>query len=75
MEKAYDVKDLMGKLKDQGLDVAEDAAKMAVGCILDWLAESAMKSDNKLDDIISPLLPIVKPHIMDMVDKIDGEEG
>ena len=75
MSKAYDIGMLVDKLKANGLDLAEDAAKVAVESIFDWVAESATASENKIDDVIAPLLPILKPHIMEMIDKIDGEEG
>lgn len=73
--KSYDVKELLGKLKSQGLDVAEEAAKVLVSETLDWMAESAAASENKFDDLLVAIVPVVKPHIMDMVDKIDGEVG
>lgn len=75
MDKAYDVKELMSKMKAEGMDVAEEAAKTAVSCVLDWVAESALKSENKMDDMVAPLIPVLKPHIMELIDKIDGEEG
>lgn len=75
MEKAYDAKDLLLKLKGQGLDVAEEAAKVVVEVVLDWVQESAAMSENKVDDIILALIPAVKPFILEQIDKIDGEVG
>ena len=75
MEKAYDLKDLGSKLKEKGLDLAEDAAGIVLDATMDWLGESAIKSENKIDDILVPLLMAVKPYIKDQIDKIDGKEG
>lgn len=72
---AYSLKKLGLKLKDRGLDVAEEALKAVVEETIDWVAESAVESKNKLDDILVPVLLMAKPHILKAVDKIDGEEG
>lgn len=75
MEKAYDIKALGLKLKDKGLDVAEEAAKVAVVAVLEWVEESAKLSDNKYDDLVSAVLPIVKDKVLELVDKVDGQVG
>ena len=74
-EKAYDIKDLGEKLKAKGLDIAEDASVLVLGSVIDWLQESAVKSENKVDDIVAPLLGAVKPYILDQIDRLDGEKG
>ena len=75
MEKAYDLKDLGSRLKGKGLDLAEDAAGIILDSTIDWLVESAIKSENKIDDIVAPLLVAVKPYIKEQIDKIDGKVG
>lgn len=75
MEKAYDLKALALKLKARGLDIAEDAAKIIVEETMDWTVESALKSENKVDDILAGVMPIAKKHVLELVDKIDGQEG
>lgn len=75
MEKAYDIKDLGAKLKDKGLDLAEDASVLVLDAVFDFLVESAQKSENKIDDLIAPILMAAKPIIKEQIDKIDGEEG
>jgi len=72
---AYDLKDLVEKLKERGLDVAEDAAKALVESVLDWVADSAIKSENKVDDLLAGFIPVIKPAIMEAIDKIDGKVG
>jgi len=75
MEKAYDVSDLVARLKSKGLDVAEDAAKMATGEIFDWLVDSAKLSPSVLDDVAVVILPKLKEKVLELEDKIDGEVG
>lgn len=75
MDKPYSGKVLVEKLKESGLDVAEDAAKVVVDSVLDWVKESAQKSENKVDDVIANLIDPIKPYIDEQLDKIDGEKG
>lgn len=75
MEKAYDFSALASKLQNRGLDLAEEAAKLAVEEILKWVEESAEISENKFDDVIIAVLPLIKDQALEVIDHIDGEEG
>lgn len=75
MEKAYDTKDLVEKLKEDGLDVAEDAAGVLVKAVFAWLTESAAVSETPLDDLLARLYPIVQEQALAQIDKLDGEVG
>ena len=75
MEKAYDMKDLMNRMKVKGLDLAEDALVMAVGEIFDWAEASAKISPTPYDDMGLIILPKLKELALEAVDKIDGEVG
>lgn len=75
MVKAYDLGDLVSKLKGRGMDVAEDAAKIVVEETLNWFQESAVLSGSKYDDMALIILPMVKTAALGLVDKIDGQEG
>lgn len=72
---AYEVKALVAKLKAKGLDVAEEAAKVIVEETFAWVGEEAVKSENKIDDLLVAIIPVIKPHVLSAVDKIDGEQG
>lgn len=72
MEKAFDVKDLVLKLKEQGLPLAEEAARLVVSSVLDWVQESVVLTENKYDDFAVPVIMAVKPFVMAQIDKIDG---
>ena len=73
--KPYDVKELLSEFKAHGLDLAEDASKVSVKALFAWLSKSASASENKMDDLLLAILPVIEPHVMDQLDKIDGKEG
>lgn len=75
MTNAYDLNDLVNRLKPHGLDLAEDAAKILVLEIFSWIKDSAQLSDNKLDDLALAVLPMVEDYVKAQIDKIDGEVG
>lgn len=72
---AYDVKKLVKKLKEGGMEVAEDGAKLIVNSTLDWLKESAIESESPIDDILVPVIAAARPYIDKELDKIDGKVG
>lgn len=75
MTKAYDTKVLVARLKEKGINIAEDAAGEVVKTTFGWAKESAVLSENKVDDMVAPLLIPVETYIMTQIDKIDGEKG
>ena len=74
MDKAFDTKDLVERLKSRGLDVAEDSVKGVCEDLFAWFEESAKLSENKFDDMTLVVLPEVKKLLMNEIDKIDGKE-
>lgn len=70
-----DFQPLLEKLKAEGLEVAEDAAKVVVEAVLEWAEDAVTKSENKYDDLLLAVLPVVKAELLKLVDEIDGEEG
>jgi hypothetical protein len=75
MEKAYDPKALLAKLKGRGLDIAEESAKILVEESFSWLEESAKLSASPIDDVASVVYPHAKKFALDQIDKIDGVIG
>lgn len=75
MEKAYDVKDLVVRLKSIGLDVAEAAAGGAVVQVCEWFEASAKLSPTPFDDVALVVVPQLKAKVLEAVDKIDGQVG
>jgi len=70
-----DFKLLIERLKDKGLDVAEDSAKVVVVETLAWLSGEVKKTGNPFDDLLIPVLPIVEREVLKLVDKIDKKIG
>ena len=67
-----DFKALVEILKEQGLEVAEDAAEVLAESVLKWLEGEVVKSENKYDDLLLAVLPVIRPMIFKAIDKIDG---
>lgn len=72
-KKAYDFAELGSKLKDAGLEVAEDAASKVAMAVLEWLEESAKISENPYDDVALVVMPKVRDFLKSQIDKIDGK--
>lgn len=75
MEKAYDLKALVEKLKAKGLDVAEETAKIALQEVFQWVEDSAKLSATPYDDMGLIVLPQLKKLALEAADKIDGAVG
>ncbi len=75
MDKAFDLKDLGEKLKDRGLDLAEDAAKIVVEEVIAWTKASVALTENKYDDMLLAAFPLIEGAINEALDKIDGKVG
>ena len=68
-------KELLEEAKKKGLDIAEDGLKNLAEFVFDMLPKIAEKSENSYDDILVPMLMMVKPKVMELIDQIDGQEG
>lgn len=74
MDKAWDAKGLLDKLKARGLDMLEADAMMAAEEILAWVHESIVLSETKMDDITLPFLPMIEGPLKALVDQINGKK-
>ena len=63
------------ELKSAGLNIAEDAAIAAAKAVLVVLPKIVAKTQNKYDDLLLPVLSVLEPKLMELLDKIDGVEG
>ena len=61
------------ELKELGLDGLENVTKDAVDLVFKALEVIIKDSENKIDDMILPTLPILKEKLLLLVDKIDGK--
>lgn len=74
MEKAYDPKDLMEKMRKHGGPDSEKLAKANFLAICEWLEESAVLSENKVDDVVNPIaIKTLRPLVLKALDAIDGQ--
>ena len=71
MEKAYDFKVLVEKLKGHGLEIAEATAKAVTLSVFEWLEESATISPTPYDDMLKVLYPIIKDKLLEVEEKIN----
>lgn len=75
MQNAYDVQDLLMRLKGDGMDLTEKEVGLFYMHLKDWFKESAAISDNKIDDLIAPFISQLDPIFLPLIDKINGKEG
>lgn len=73
--KAYDLKELVAILKEQGVDVAEDAAQTLYESMKFWIVESAKISPNPYDDLGIPFMGTLDKAVLPQIDKINGKVG
>lgn len=62
-------------LKKHGVEIAEDQAVNFVKGIFNAVPEIVGATENKVDDLLAPLLLTLSPKIFELLDKIDGHEG
>lgn len=75
MDKAYDVQNLLSRCKADGLDLAEAEAGLFYKHLKEWIQESAVVSENKIDDVIAPFISQLDPIMLPLIDKINGKQG
>jgi hypothetical protein len=61
-------------LKEHGLDVAEEMTAQIVKATFKILPVIAKSTPNKFDDLLIPVLSVLEPKVLALVDKIDGED-
>lgn len=74
MEKAYDAKELLNELKGNGLELAEESAKVVITSVFAWLEKSAVASENKYDDLLVVIYPKIKEYALEQADKINKND-
>ena len=76
MPEELDVKKMiLDELKGEGLDLAEDLAIGVCKAVFRVMPKVAAATDNKYDDLLIPVVGVLEPKIMEMLDKIDKKEG
>jgi len=75
MEKAYDVKALVGYLKDVGIEVAEESGKVGYSAVMKWVVDSATLSASPLDNIIIAVKPVLDGIVLPQLDNINKADN
>lgn len=75
LKDAYSFKALGDKLKDQGLELAEDAVESIYIALKAWLKDSAAKSSTPIDDVVVGFLDQLDPVVMPEIDKINPADN
>ena len=76
MTTPFDTKDLVEKLKAQGLPVAEDLAERISKTVFAWITESAIIHPNPVVKALVPaVVATVEPLLQAQIDKVDGQPG
>lgn len=75
MEKAYDFKGLLDELQGQGVEIAEESAKILVESLFNWLEESASLSATPYDDLLKVVYPQVKALALEAADNINPKDN
>ena len=70
-----DKKKLVEILKENGLNIAEEAATTTVKGIFKSIKEIVKATPSKTDDLLIPLIAVIEPPILALIDKIDGEDN
>lgn len=71
MEKAYDFKGLLDELKNNGLEIAEESAKVVIESVFAWLDKSADLSATPYDNLLKPFYPQIKAYALAKADEIN----
>lgn len=75
MEKAYDVKALVGYLKNEGLEVAEESAKVVYSAVMKWVVDSAVLSASPIDNLVVAVKPLIDGLVLPELEKINKADN
>lgn len=66
-------KELVLELKKLGIELGEEAAIKLVQIAFRMMPKILAQTENKTDDLLIPLLALVEPKIIELLEKIDGK--
>lgn len=66
--------ELLKELKKAGLNIGEDAVEAVVEAVFKAIPVHLAKKNHPVAPIVAGILPILKPFVLEMVDKIYVEE-
>ncbi len=74
MEKPWDLKDLVQRLKDGGLELTEEAAKHVILSVFGWSEASIRLSPSQWDDVVLAFLPLLQNMALAEAEKINPHD-
>jgi len=76
MDEKIDFKTMaMDEFKKEGLELTEEAIKMAMKAVLKIIPKMIIASENKYDDLLLAVLPVIEPKLMEVIDRINPEDN
>lgn len=75
MQKAYDFKEFLNRLKDEGVELGEETAKTVIKTLFPFLTESAQLSENKIDDFLAVAYPIAQAKLLEAAEDINKADN
>jgi hypothetical protein len=67
-------KELVEKLKEEGFEIAEDVVLKLFKILYPFASALVLATPNKIDDVLIPILAVIEPQILKLIDKIDGKQ-
>lgn len=66
---------LVEQYKELGLEIAEETAEKVLKKTVEIVPEVCKMTETKWDDlIVIPILAVIQPELLKIIDKIDGKE-
>ncbi len=69
-----DYKKLIELLKNEGLEITEEAAKKLVPIFMNFIKEAIVKSENKFDDALLLLMPLIEKQLLAYAEEINKND-
>ncbi len=69
-----DYKKLIELLKNEGLEITEEAAKKLVPIFMGFIKEAIVKSENKFDDALLLLMPLIEKQLLAYAEEINKND-
>lgn len=66
-------KELVLELKKLGIELGEEAAIKIVQIAFRMMPKILAQTENKTDDLLIPILALVEPKVIELLEKIDGK--
>jgi hypothetical protein len=73
MTKPFEIGALVDELKKNGLELAEESAKIAAKSILNWIEASVKLTENPYDDFFVMARPQIESVIAPVIEQINPE--